>query len=441
MAGLTLRWRGGWWGAIAAAILICSTPVDSRAQVRGLVTGPGMTAFPIAVAPPRGDGTAGAALDAFTRTLRRDLEISGLFQVLDASAAERAAATDVGATTDYGVWQAVGAMLVAKTRYQVTGGSIVLEARLFDVAEQRELGGKRYEGGRGDLPRMANRFADEILLRLTGTRGPFDTRMAFISTRGGRSKELWVMNFDGSGLKQLTRNGTINLSPRWSPDGREILFTSYRDRHPKLYAMDFPSGRDRAVVAGRGLTIGGAFSPDGREIAISREESKGNSDIVLLDRSGAVVDRLTDDDGIDVSPSWSPDGRRIAYCSSRGGSPQIYVLDLGSRQSRRVSMQGSYNTQPSWSPAGDRIAYTGRVGGRFQIFVVEAGGGGARQITRSGGDNVDPSWSPDGRYLVFRSTRTGQGRLWVSDWRGASQTELIAGSGDDSSPSWSTWLE
>lgn len=421
-------------------VLTVLAPIESRAQVRGLITGPGMTAFPIAVASPRGDG-AGGGLEAFTRTLRRDLEIAGMFQVLDAGATDRAAAMDTGATTDFGAWQSVGAMLVAKTRYQVVGNGLVLEARLYDVAEQRELGGKRYEGGRGDLPRMANRFADEILLRLTGKRGPFDSRIAFISTRGGRSKELWVMNFDGSGLKQLTRNGTINLSPRWSPDGKEILFTSYRDRHPKLYSMDFATGRDHAVVSGRGLTIGGAFSPDGREIAISREESKGNSDIVLLDRNGAVIERLTDDEGIDVSPSWSPDGRRLAYCSSRGGNPQIYVLDVDSRRSRRISMQGSYNTQPVWSPTGERIAYTGRVGGRFQIFVVEAGGGGARQITSSGGDNVDPSWSPDGRYLVFRSTRTGQGRLWVSDWRGSNQTELIAGSGDDSSPSWSTWLE
>src|SRR5690606_17260537 len=116
-----------------------------------------------------------------------------------------------------------------------------------------------------------------------------DTRIAFVSTRGGRAKEIWVMSFDGSGLRQLTKNGTINLSPRWSPDGTELLFTSFRDRRPKLYLMDVATGRDRMLASGRGVTIGGAFSPDGREIAISREETKGNSDIVLLDRNGAVV--------------------------------------------------------------------------------------------------------------------------------------------------------
>jgi TolB protein len=426
--------------AVTALAALALAPVDAAGQVRGLVTGPGLTAFPIAVAPPRGDGDADVGAESFARTLGRDLEISGLFRVLDPLLAEEALSRDTGATTDYAAWQSIGALLVVKSRLRSEGGRIVLEARLFDVAEQREVGGKRYEGGRADLPRMANRFADEILLRLTGTRGPFDTRIAFISTRGGRAKELWVMSFDGSGLRQLTRNGTINLSPRWSPDGRDILFTSYRDRRPKLYDMDVGTGKDRMIASGRGVTIGGSFSPDGQRIAISREESKGNSDIVLLDRNGAVIDRVTDDEAIDVSPTWSPDGRRLAYCSSRGGSPQIYVLDLGSGQSRRVSMQGSYNTQPAWSPAGDRIAYTGRVGGRFQIFVVELAGG-VRQVTASGGDNVDPAWSPDGRYLVFRSTRNGRGRLWVSDWRGAHQTELIAGSGDDSSPAWSPWLE
>jgi TolB protein len=436
MVGLRRWWAVG--GLAAVALLLGS--LDAGAQVRGLITGPGQTAFPIAVAAPEGEGGATAG-DDFARTLRRDLEISGLFDLLDPAVVGQAASRDAGGPTDYAVWQEVGAMLVVKSTIRSQGSGLALEARLFDVAEQRELGGKRYEGDRGDLPRMANRFADEILLRLTGARGPFDTRMAFISTRGGRAKELWVMSFDGSSLRQLTKNGTINLSPRWSPDGREILYTSYRDGRPKLYEMDLASGRDRVITSGRGVTIGGSFSPDGGRIATSREESKGNSDIVVLDGSGGLLERVTEDEAIDVSPTWSPDGRRLAYCSSRGGSPQIYVLDLDSRRSRRVSMQGSYNTQPAWSPTGDRIAYTGRVGSRFQIFVVEVGSGGVRQVTSSGGDNVDPAWSPDGRYLVFRSTRTGRGRLWVSDWRGARQTELIAGSGDDSSPAWSPWLE
>jgi TolB protein len=435
MVGMRLWWAVAW----LAAVTLATPAADAGAQVRGLVTGPGSTAFPIAVAPMRGEG--GAATDAFARTLKRDLEISGLFRTLDPALVAQADARDTGATTDFAPWQEAGAMLVVKTNARLEGGTLAVEVRLFDVAEQRELGGKRYEGGRSDLPRMANRFADEILLRVTGSRGPFDTRIAFISTRGGRAKELWVMSFDGSGLRQLTQNGTINLSPRWSPSGKEILYTSYRDGHPRLYEMDLASGRDRVVTSGRGVTIGGSFSPDGARIAVSREEAKGNSDIVLLDKNGGLIERLTDDEGIDVSPAWAPDGRRLAYCSSRGGSPEIYVIDVDSRRSNRVSRQGSYNTQPAWSPTGDRIAYTGRVGGRFQIFVVELATGGVRQVTSTGGDNVDPAWSPDGRYLLFRSTRGGRGRLWVSDWRGAHQTELIAGSGDDSSPAWSTWLE
>lgn len=431
----------GRWSVIlcVTVLLLGLRATEPAAQVRGLVTGPGLSAFPIAVAEPRGEGAASVA-DAFTEVLRRNLDISGFFSVLPSGLVAAAAARDSGPATDYGAWQTIGARLVVKSRAGLESGQIVLEARLFDAIEQRELGGKRYQGGRADVPRMANRFADEILLRVTGTRGPFDTRIAFISTAGGRSKELWAMSFDGSGLRQLTRNQTINLSPRWSPDGREILFTSYRDRRPKLYLMDLATGRDRVIAEGRGVTIGGAFSPDGARIAISREEAKGNSDIVLLDRSGALIERLTTNDAIDVSPSWAPDGRRLAYCSSQSGSPQIYVLDLDSKRSRRISAQGSYNTQPAWSPTGDRIAFTGRVGGRFQIFVAELDGA-VRQVTSSRGDNVDPSWSPDGRYLVFRSTRSGPGRLWVSDWRGAKQSELLAGSGDDSSPAWSPWLE
>lgn len=431
--------RTGMGAALAVLAALALPATASHAQVRGLITGPGETAFPIAVTQLQGG--EGEAARAFTATLSRNLDLSGLFRILDPASF----IGDGGGTRieeiDFGNWSTIGARLLVTGRMAASGGELTIEARLYDVAERRQLGGKRYQGSSRDARRMANRFADEILLLLTGEAGPFDSRLAFISTRSGRFKELYVMNLDGSDLRQLTRNQTINLSPSWAPDARSLLFTSYKDGRPKLYEMDVVSGRERLIPTGPGMVMGASFSPDGREIAVTRGAAKGDSEIVLVSPEGSVLSRLTEGQTINVSPSFSPNGSQLAFCSGRTGSPQIYVMGTGGGQARRVSFKGSYNTQPVWSPKGDKIAYTGRVDGRFQIFVVGADGGEATQITSSRGDNVDPTWSPDGRYLVFSSTRAGKAQLYFSDARGVRQRQLITSPGSDSSPAWSPRLE
>lgn len=428
--------------ACAALLLglaaLVAVPGAARAQVRGLITGPGETAFPIAVTDLQGGG--GEAGRLFSATLTRDLDLSGLFRMLDPGSF-----IDGGGSSpeeiNFGNWASIGARLLVTGRISSAGGDVTVEARLFDVAERRQLGGKRYSGSSRDVRRMANRFADEILLLLTGEAGPFDSRVAFISTRSGRFKELYVMNLDGSELRQLTRNQTINLSPSWAPDARSLIFTSYKDGRPKLYEIDLSSGRERLVPTGPGMVMGASFSPDGREIAVTRSSGQGDSEIVLVSPDGGVTARLTEGQTINVSPSFSPNGSQIAFCSGRAGGPQIYVMGTGGGRPRRVTSRGSYNTQPVWSPKGDKIAYTGRVDGRFQIFVVGSDGGDATQITSSRGDNVDPTWSPDGRYIIFSSTRSGKAQLWFSDARGVRQRQLITSPGSDSSPAWSSRLE
>lgn len=436
--GTPTRWKSRHVRAgmtcLAASLLAVAT--SAGAQVRGTVSGPGQTAFPIVVAPLSGADRDAAA---FSRTLARDLEISGFFDVLPPSGP---AVPDPAGSIDYTRWAAVGTRFLVAGQYRVNGAEFSIEVRLYDVIERRILGGKRYEARIPELPRMANRFADEILRLVTGTRGPFDSDIAFISTRGGRFKELWVMRFDGGDLRQLTRNQTINLAPSWAPNGRTLLYTSYRDGRPRLYEVDARTQKRRRVLGGPGLVVGGRYAPNGRQIAVSREESRGNTEIVILDDRGRPVEVVARNEGIDVSPTWAPDGRRLAFCSSRGGSPQIYVVDALGGGLRRVTHQGSYNTSPAWSPTGERIAYTGRVpGGSFQIFVVDLGTGGLRQVTQGPGDNTSASWSPDGRYLIFSSTRSGREELYVSDWRGRRQHRLIAGPGGDTSPTWSPWLD
>ena len=281
-----------------------------------------------------------------------------------------------------------------------SGSGITLEVRLFDVPGRRDVpqASKRFSGGRDDVPRMAHRMADAILEFLTSERGPFDSKIAMVSTRSGRLKDVYTWTFDQDDPVRVTDERSLVIAPRWRPDARALAFASYREHFPRLFQVDLGSRQTARLVPGAGVVLDGAWSPDGTRLLVTREEG-GNSDIYLLDRSGHVLQRLTDHWAIDVSPAWAPDGRRFAFCSARTGSPQIYVMNVDGSEVVRVSHTGSYNTSPAWSPKGDHIAYTTRGGGGFQVVVTTPDGGNAQTIS-SAGSNEDPSWAPDGRYLV-----------------------------------------
>ena len=416
----------------------------STAQTTGRIVGQGLHSYPVAVAPLR-SLSGGSGKDVATRfadVVGRDLMLSGYFKVLD-----RAAYIEKSETSGYNAedinfdnWSVIGALGLVKGAYTIEGDNLSIEAQLFDVYQRKRLTGRRYRGSLDLVRRMAHRFADEIMAQFTGERGPFDSRITFLSTRDGRFKEVYVMSLDGGDLQQVTKNQTINVSPSWSPDARSLLYTSYKRGNPDLYLLDLLSARESRLSQRAGLNLGGKLSPDGSTIAMALE-SDGNADIVLLDRNGELRRRLTDSWAIDVSPSWSPDGRQIAFCSNRNGSPQIYVMSADGGAARRITFSGDYNTAPAWSPKGDRIAYVSRSEGEFNIATIKVDGGDAHQLTQGSGNNEDPSWSPDGRYLVFSSSRTGRKKLFVTDASGVSQVQLTQGGGDDSSPAWSRWLE
>jgi TolB protein len=418
---------------------------SAAAQVRGTIFGPGARSYPIAVSPLRNlsSGGAGAGVGThFAEVLERDLTIAGLFKVIDRAAfLEKPEAS--GYTVDsinFDNWSVLGALALVKGAYTIEGDTLTLEVRLFDVYQRRQLTGRRYHGSLDEVRRMANRFADEIMQQFTGERGPFDSRIAFVSTRDSRFKEVYVMSPDGGDLRQITRDQTLALSPSWSPNNETLYYTSYKRGNPDLYSISLLNNRDTVISKRKGLNLGGRPSPDGSKLAVTLE-TDGNADIVLMNTSGNILQRLTDTWAIDVSPSWSPDGSQIAFCSNRSGSPQIYVVAATGGDPRRITFSGSYNTSPAWSPKGDRIAYVNRSDGQFNIFTVKVDGSDARQLTQGVGNNEDPSWAPDGRYLVFSSSRTGHKKLFVTDATGVAQVELTRGGGDDTSPAWSRWLE
>jgi TolB protein len=421
------------WGAPVGVV------PEARAQVTGEIRGPGATKYAIAIPAlhaPNGGPVEGGV--RFADVVGRDLELSGYFRVID-----RAAYIDAGhASTEiqFQNWSAIGAMALVAGTLERAGSDITVEVRAFDVVGQRPLTAKLYRGPANDLARVAHRFADEILRVFTGTVGPFESAITFVSTREGGVKEVYMMTFDAEAPVRLSTESSITVAPSWSPDARRILFSSYRGGRPSLRELDVSSRRSWQVIAARALSAGGAWAPDGSLMAASLE-IRGNPEIVLLNPDGTVARQLTDSPAIDVSPSWSPDGREIAFCTDRAGGPQIFAAEVSSGRVRRVTYSGSYNTAPAWSPAGDEIAYTQRVDGRFQIAIVDARGGQGRLITSDRGDSEDPSWGPDSRYLVFASTQSGRGRLMMMDKRGLVRKQLTHGDGDDSSPAWSPRLQ
>jgi len=417
----------------------------ARAVVTGAIFGPGSESFAIAVAPPKNvsgdnDGALGAR---FAAVLSHDLDLSGYFKLVDPKTFVENPQTSgyTAPEIDFVGWAALGAQALVKGGITVSGDAVTLEMRLFDVPARHDVPqvGKRFTGSRADVPRMAHRTADSILEFLTGERGPFDSAIALVSNRSGRLKDVYRYTFDMADPTKVTDERSLVVNPRWRPDARAILFTSYRQHQPHLFQVELASHQVTRLAESSGTILDAAWSPDGSKLLVTREQG-GNSDIWLLDRGGQVLQRLTDHWDIDVAPAWAPDGRRFAWCSQRAGTPQIYVMNIDGSGITRVSHSGNYNTSPTWSPKGDKIAYTSRGPGGFQIVVAGADGSGAQMIT-STGSNENPSWAPDGRYLVFSSTRGGHAHLVLADRDGKTQKELTHGGGDDTSPTWSPRLE
>ncbi len=425
----------------AAALTLALAPTAALAQIRFDIS-KAPTAAPIAVSALKnltGDDDHSVSAE-FDRVLMRDLKLSSYFRIISPKSYIEDAQNsgyDIG-QFNFSDWSSLGADFLVKGAVKASGDSIMVEALLFDVPQQRRIMGKRFTGGLGDVGEMARRFADAVLQAATGVRGPFDSKLAFVSTRGGRFKEIYTAWLDGGDLFRVTDNPTINLFPGFDGGARHLLYLSYKTYAPMLYLVDLSRKVETPISPGLGQAVGGALTPDGRIVAAYSRG--GHTNLYLLDSSGGELRALTQNRAINVSPSVCANGSEMAFTSDRSGTPQIYVESLDGGDARRVTYQGSYNTAPAFSPDCKKIAYESRDGGRFQIFTIDAGGGDARQLTVSG-SNESPAWSPDGRYIAFGSTRGGRSRIYLMRaLDGYVIAPLTEGEGNDSNPSWSGWL-
>lgn len=382
-------------------------------------------------------GTAANAARELEQTLRRDLERTGVFEILGPE--ELAVLTLTGdLERDADPYRSLGAAMLLQSELKIEGGDrLVLEGRLIDLASRQTIVGKRYRGTFDLARRIAHTFADEIVLFLTSRRGIAMTAISFVSDRDG-AKEIYLMDYDGYDQRRVTAHKSISMSPAWSGPGDALAYVSFfGGQGPALYFADIASGRKSPLVTDGTLNASPSVSPDGRRIAFARAIG-ANIEIFLCNRDGSAVRRLSNSGGIDTNPAWSPSGQEIAFTSSRAGSPQIYVMDVEGSNVRRVTFQGEYNDGADWSPDGTRLAYATRAErNRFDIAVLDLVTLQSARATSGGGSNESPSFSPDGRKLAYASNRGGKTQVYVLDAQTGGALEALTSQGSNSSPDWS----
>jgi TolB protein len=341
-------------------------------------------------------------VDQITSVIMADLVGSGLFREIPRSA-HVSANTNFNNPVKFSDWRVINVDALITGSVNIQGDKLILQFRLFDVFAQKPLGeGLQFQASIGNWRRMAHKISDAVYSRLTGEAAYFDSRVVYISEQGpknARKKRLTIMDYDGANSRFLTDDNDIVLAPRFSPNNKEIVYTSYETGVPKVYLMNVDTLNKRVLDDQPGMTFAPRFSPDGRNVVMSLTD-RGNTDIYSVVLESRRKTRLTSGPSIDTAPSFSPDGKQIVFESDRGGRQQIYIMSSSGGDATRISFgKGSYGT-PVWSPRGDMIAFTKISQGRFHIGVMRTDGSNERLLTASFLDE-GPTWSPNGRVIMF----------------------------------------
>lgn len=372
-----------------------------------------------------------------------DLEGSGLVRVAPQQSYIEEI-TDFDAAPRYADWQAINVDALVTGRANIEAdGRIRVQFRLFDSFASGQIEGLQFFTDPADWRRIAHKIADAIYARLTGETGYFDSRIVYVQEsgpKGARVKRLAIMDQDGANHRALTSGQEIVLTPRYSPNEQEIIYTSYERGEPQVYLFNITTGQREALGNFEGMSFAPRFSPDGRQVVMSLTQD-GNTDIWVMELATRRLQRLTNSPAIETAPSYSPDGSEIVFESDRGGGQQIYVMSALGGPATRISFgQGRYGT-PVWSPRGDMIAFTKSGGGSFSVGVMRTDGSEER-ILDSSFLSEGPTWAPNGRVLAFfRETPgvNGAASLWSVDITGRNLKRLdTPGAGSD--PAWSPLL-
>jgi len=405
-------------------------------QTRFEVSGAGRS-YPIAIAELCQLNPSDSVAKEVPKIFAKNFDLTGYFNVINPSSYIETPGKCDDESFAYSDWSSIGVEGLIKGKVQSSGSKYKIKLFLHDVGIEKEIFGKEYTVDKQNINKAVYSFGNDVVKHFTGTPGIFGSKIVF-SGKVGRFKELYMMNLDGSKLKQLTSDRGLAISASWGYNKKDIVYTSYKNRNPDLFLLNASNLGTKSITNGSALDIGGKFHPSTNQFLLSQTTGK-DSDIVTVNSSGKIISSFNKGNGaIDVSPDYSPDGSSIVFCSNRGGGPQIYTMDTYGSNVKRVSYTNSnYCTSPVWSTTGNKLAFVCRANGGFQLFVTNTDGSEPLQLTNSG-QNEDPSWSPDGKYLVFsKNFSSSNNSLAIIRADGQNLKRLTKGSSGESDPSWS----
>lgn len=400
-----------WFGAAIVFALLVGGSALAQGPATITITKKGVDhRIPVAVPPFAAAPGQEAVARKMSEVVAYDLAFSGVCFVLppERYPAGFTGFTQDAAQIDFAVWRGIGVQHLVYAHVTTDGSKVVAECRLFDVQTSQQVVGKRLQADLQWSRLVAHQYSDVIVERLSGVPGIATSRICFTSGATG-NKEIFIADYDGANMKQLTQHGSISILPEFSPDGGKIAYVSFKDRFPFLYVLDVASGKSTAISKKSGLNVSPTWAPDGKSLAMVLSKDT-NSEIYLKDLNGDNYQRITNEKGTDTSPTFSPDGGRIAFVTDRAGSEQIFVMNSDGSNQHRISFQGGRCYDPAWSPDGKLIAYVVEKGSQ-QIWVTTPNGSEQRQVSNAAGSVESPSWSADSRHIIYTNSRSGE--LWT----------------------------
>ncbi len=406
---------------------------NAQAQLSIEITGGGANQIPIGVLRFAGED---ALPQKISDIVEADLQRSGRFRMLFAGNVEPLP-TEV-AQVNFGDWKNRNAdALVIGSVARLADGRFEARFHLLDVPKQTQIGGVAFTLSAQQARTTAHRIADVIYEKLTGDRGVFSTRIAYVVKQGSRY-ELRIADADGAGAQTALASREPIISPAWSPDGTRLAYVSFENKKPVVYVHSLVSGQRHAVANFKGSNSAPAWSADGRQLAVVLSKD-GGSQIYIIGADGSNARRITNSGSIDTEPFFTPDGQSIYFTSDRGGSPQIYRMSTSGGEVARVTFDGGYNVSPRVSGDGKTLAYIARDGGRFQLKSLDLASKQIQGLT-DGQHDESPSFAPNGKMILYATQTNNRGALAAVSSDGRVKQRLSVQAADVREPAWGPFL-
>lgn len=387
------------------------------------------SALPLAIVP---FASGGAPVD-IRDIVNADLERSGYFKMMaeQSMPARPSTAQEVNLKD----WQSLGQNYMVVGKVSNTGSQYDVQFQLLDVYKGGQLLGYRMNSSAADLRRTAHHISDLIFEKLTGKKGAFSGRIAYITSSGPNAHQLQVADADGFNPQTIASSPEPLMSPSWSPDGKKVAYVSFERKSAAIYIQTLATGQRERIAEFPGINGAPSWSPDGSRLALTLSKD-GSPDIYILNLASRALQKLTKSYAIDTEPTWSPDGSSIVFTSDRGGKPQLYIAPSQGGSEKRLTFSGDYNARASFSPDGKYIAMVHGNGGSYRIAVMDMATRAINVLT-AGPSDESPSFAPNGSMILYASKKGGTGFLSAVSIDGKMQQKLVFNSGEVREPSWS----